>query len=185
MSSTTDEKKLFMKKVTVIIDTREQKNEHITSLLDKLGIMHVSQKLDYGDYSFTADGKDFSRCCVIERKANVNEIYGNISADRERIEKELDTIARNARQCVLLLENCADWETLKAFELSEADMKNTDRKVRNIGATCYGTLQAWRCGNRYSFTVEFVPDSSKTALKILEIFFWYYHNYKKSTAARK
>lgn len=185
LSNTADEKKLFMKKATIIIDTREQKNEHITALLDKLGVMHTSQKLDYGDYSFSIDGKDFSRSCVIERKANVNEFYGNISSDRERIEKELETISRNANQCTLLLENCADWQTLKSYEVPEADMKNNERKVKNIGATCYVTLQSWRCGNRYNFTVEFVPDTSQTALKILELFFWYYHNYKKAIASRR
>lgn len=179
------EKAAFMKKVTILIDTREQKNDHIVGLLNKHGIQHESRKLDYGDYSFCIDGKDFSRSCVIERKANVNEIYGNISSDRERIEKELDTISRNANQCVLLLENCAGWDELKVFALSDADMKNNSRKVKNIGATCHSTLQSWRCGNRYNFTVEFSPTQDRSALKMLEIFFWYYHNYKKLTTARK
>lgn len=179
------EKREFKKKVTIIIDTREQKNEHITSVLNEHNIMFESQKLDYGDYSFKIDGKDFSRSCVIERKANVNEVYGNISADRDRIEKELDTISKNANQCTFLIENCSDWESLKAFELTANDMRNNNRKVKNIGATCHSTLQSWRCGNRYNFTVEFVQDNTKSALKMLEIFFWYYHNYKKSTAARK
>ena len=183
--SSESEKKDFMKKVTILIDTREQKNAHITSVLDKLGVMHESRKLDYGDYSFRVDGKDFSMVCIIERKANVNEVYGNISADRERIEKELNTISRNARQCIFLLENCKDWADLKAYSLSNAQMSHSDRKVQNIGATCYGTLQAWRCGNRYNFTVEFVPDIRETAVKMLELFFWYYHNYRKQTAARR
>lgn len=183
--SNLNEKKDFMKKVTVLIDTREQKNAHITDFLSKMGIMYESRKLDYGDYSFTIDGKDFSRSSVIERKANVDEIYGNISADRERIEKELDTISKNANQCVFLIENCAGWEQMKAFDLTENEMKNNERKVKNIGATVYGTLQSWQCGNRYKFRIEFVQDSAKTAAKILEIFYWYHHNYKKLTAPRK
>lgn len=183
--SSISEKKRFMKNVTVVIDTREQKNDHIINALDKLGIMHESWKLDYGDYSFSIDGRDFSRSCVIERKANVNEVYNNISADRERIEKELDTISRNARQCIFLLENCRDWAELKAYQISDAEMMGTMRKVQNIGMVCYGTLQAWRCGNRYDFTVEFVPDVRRSAVKMLELFFWYYHNYRKQTAARR
>lgn len=183
--SSISDKKDFMKKVNIIIDTREQKNAHIVTALDGMGIMHESKKLDYGDYSFQIDGKDFSSICVIERKANINEVYGNISFDRERIEKELDTMAKNANQRILLIENVKDWDALKGFVLSDNDMKNTDRKVKNIGATCYNTLQAWKCGNRYNFTVEFVPDIKKTATKMLEIFYWYYHNYKKLTAARK
>ncbi len=182
--SSVSEKKDFMKKVNIIIDTREQKNEHIVTALDKMGIMHESRKLDYGDYSFQIDGKDFSGICVVERKANVNEIYCNVSADRERIEKELDTASKNANQLTFLIENVQDWNDLKLFTLSGNDMGN-DRKVKNIGETCYGTLQAWKCGNRYDFSVEFVPDITKTAVKIVEIFFWYYHNYKKLTAPRK
>lgn len=179
------EKKDFMKKVNIITDTREQKNNHIIAELDKMGVMHELQKLDYGDYSFRIDNKDFSSICVVERKANVNEVYGNISFDRERIEKELDTASKNANQLTFLIENISDWDTLKKFVLTDNDMKNNDRKVKNIGETCYSTLQAWKCGNRYNFTVEFIPNITKTAAKILEIFYWYYHNYKKLTAARK
>lgn len=182
--SSVSEKKDFMKKVNIIIDTREQKNAHIVAVLDEIGIMHESKKLDYGDYSFQIDGKDFSGICVVERKANVNEIYGNVSSDRERIEKELDTASKNANQLTFLIENVQDWNALKSFSLPEKDM-DKGRKVKNIGETCYSTLQAWKCGNRYDFNVEFVPDITKTAVKIVEIFYWYYHNYKKLTAPRR
>lgn len=183
--SSNDEKKDFMKKVTVLVDTREQKNDHITSELKKYGIMFESRKLDYGDYSFIIDGRDFSRSCVVERKANINELYGNVTNDRERIEKELDTISKNAVQCTLILEGCKGWEHLKEFELSKDGAEKQKRKVLNIGATVYTTLQAWRQGNRYSFDVEFLPDEQKTAGKMLELFYWYYHNYKKQTAPRR
>lgn len=182
MSSVKD-KKLFMQKVCIITDTREQKNEHITSVLDELGIMHEAKKLDYGDYSFSIDDHDFSGMCVIERKANPDEVYGNITGDRERIEKELDTASKNANQLVFLIENVSDWNNLKSFIIPESEMQG--RKVSNIGETCYSTLQAWKCGNRYNFTVEFVSDIQKTAVKIIEIFYWYWHNYKKLTGARK
>lgn len=183
--SNKDEKAEFLKKVSVLIDTREQKNKHITDALSSLGIMWESQKLDFGDYSFKIEGKDFSRSCVIERKAKIDELYGNFTTDRERIEKELDTISRNAVQCTLMLEGCKDWDFLKSFEISAAGADKQGRKVRNIGKTVYSTLQAWKCGNRYHFEVEFMPDESKSAAKILEIFFWYWHNYRKQTAPRK
>lgn len=183
--SSKDEKKDFLKKVTILIDTREQKNKHITDTLSQLGIMFESRKLDFGDYSFIIEGRDFSRSCVVERKAKIDELYGNFTTDRERIEKELDTISRNAVQCTLMLEGCKDWEHLKAFEISASGAEKQGRKVRNIGATVYATLQSWRCGNRYSFDVEFIPDEAKTASKMLELFFWYWHNYRKQTAPRK
>lgn len=183
--SSETEKKDFMKKVTILIDTREQKNSHIITIFDNLGIMHESRKLDYGDYSFMVEGRDFSRSCVIERKANIDELYGNLTRDRERIEKEFDTISKNANQCTLLLENCSGWTHLQGYEVPELKADKEGRKVRNIGATVYSTLQSWRCGNRYSFDVEFSPDTNHTALKMLTAFFWYYHNYKKLTAPRR
>ena len=82
--SSISEKKDFMKKVNIIIDTREQKNLHIVSAFDEMGIMHESRKLDYGDYSFQVEGKDFRGICVIERKANVNEVYSNVSSELKR-----------------------------------------------------------------------------------------------------
>ena len=166
-----DEKKDFMKAVTILIDTREQVNEHITQVLSQLGVMFATKKLDYGDYSFTAEGKDL--------------LYGNVTGDRERIEKELDTISRNAVQCTLLLEGCKGWEHLKEFQISETGAEKQGRKVRNIGATVYSTLQSWRCGNRYRFDVEFIWEREKSALKMLELFYWFWHNYKAQTAPRK
>jgi hypothetical protein len=185
MRLSADEKKDFMKKVTILIDSREQVNEHITQVLSQLGVMFATKKLDYGDYSFTAEGKDFSHSCVIERKAKIDELYGNVTGDRERIEKELDTISRNAVQCTLLLEGCKSWEHLKEFQISEAGAEKQGRKVRNIGATVYSALQAWRCGNRYRFDVEFVMERKNTALKMLELFYYFWHNYKQQTAPRK
>jgi hypothetical protein len=46
-------------------------------------------------------------------------------------------------------------------------------------------LQAWRCGNRYRFDVEFVMERKNTALKMLELFYYFWHNYKQQTAPRK
>lgn len=180
-----DEKKEFLKVVTILIDTREQVNSHIVEALDALGVMHESRKLDFGDYSFKVGEKNFSVACVVERKANIDELYGNVTTDRERIEKELDTIARNARQCTLLLEDCSGWEHLKGYEIPEVKADKQGRKVRNIGATVYASLQSWKCGNRYDFDVAFSPNKAQSALKIVETFFWYYHNYKKQIAARK
>ena len=62
------DKKTFLKTVTILHDTREQKNAHIIEALDKLGIKREERKLDYGDYSFTADGRDFSMSRSEERR---------------------------------------------------------------------------------------------------------------------
>ena len=180
------DKKSFLQGVTVLYDTREQKNQHILTALAGMGIMTEQRKLDFGDYSFMADGRDFSMSCVVERKANVDEIYNNIMQDRERLEKELYAASKLARELTLVLENVSDWGELKLYEVSQEDMERyPQRKVKQTGAHVYATLKAWCPANRYDFCVEFVKDNAQTAAKMLEIFYYYWRSYKEMTGARK
>lgn len=178
-------KKDFMKKITVLIDTREQENKHITDVLDRMKIKYENRKLDYGDYSFIADGRDFSLSCAVERKANIDEIYNNIMHDRGRVEKEFYSACNLSNQFTLFLENVKSWEELKDYKVPDWQMKNYNRKVSEIGVHVYATLQAWHKSNRYRFDVCFVGDKSKTAEKLLENFYYYWHNYKEIVSARK
>lgn len=180
------DKKDFMNKVTILIDTREQVNGHITEALDKYGVKYESRKLDYGDYSFIVEDDDFSKACVIERKANVDEIYNNVIQDRGRIEKEMFTASNNAKELIMILENIGSWDELKQYVVPDWQMqRDSHRKNADIGKAVYATLRSWTRGNRYHFSVEFSPDKSSTASKLLELFYYYYRNYKEQTAARK
>ena len=184
----TDREK-FAKGVVVICDTREQKNSHIISALDKLGIKHKTQKLDYGDYSFTFSNRicslDFRQTCVVERKANVDEVYSNIIDDRKRIEKEMQAISCLARQCTFIIENCSDWEELKNYKLSDFVMLASDtRKKQDIGLPCYETLDTWRRGKRDKFEVEFVEDKRDTATGRVSSVCRYWDRYRERTKRR-
>lgn len=180
------DKKQFMKNVTFLIDTREQVNDHIVSFLDKCGIKHESRKLDFGDYSFLLGDNDFSKSCVVERKANVDELYNNVMQDRARIEKELYTARNNAQDVTLMLETVADYDELEAYVVPEWQMKrDSQRVVSAIGKPVSATLRAWERGNRYGFKVEFVKDKENTAKRMLQIFYAFAHNYEEQTAARK
>lgn len=180
------DKKTFLKTVTILHDTREQKNAHIIEALDKLGVKHEERKLDYGDYSFTAEGRDFSMSCVVERKANVDEIYNNVTSDRGRIEKELYSAAQLAKQLTLFIEGVGSWEALKAYHVPEWQMKASPQRVKtDIGAMVYSTLKAWQTGSRYHFDVQFIEDKHQTAARMLEVFYYYWRSYKEMTAARK
>ena len=170
----------------IIYDTREQKNKHILEKLSESGVMIEERKLDYGDYSFAADGRDFSLSCVIERKANVDEIYNNIMSDSDRIKKEFYAASCLAKELTLLIENIGSWEQLKAYRVSEYEMRASPQRVnRDIGANVYAALRAWQKSNRYGFKVDFVQSRNDTAGKILEIFYYYWRNYKELTAERK
>ena len=180
------DKKTFLKSVTVLYDTREQKNRHILDKLTESGIMTEGRKLDYGDYSFIADGRDYSMSCVIERKANIDEIYNNIMTDSDRIKKEFYAASCLAKELTLLIEGISSWEALKTYQVPDYQMRASPQRVnKDIGANVYAALRSWQKSNRYGFKVDFVADKSKTADKMLEIFYYYWRNYKELTAERK
>ncbi len=180
------DKKTFLKSVKIICDTREQENRHILSEFDRIGISYITdKKLPFGDYSFIVQDRDFSLSCVIERKADVDEFYGNITGDRERIEKEFAAASALSKDFVLLIENCADETELNEYEVPDWQMKRYNRQVKEIGKYCYSTIQSWKRANRYNFSVIFVKEKENTALKILEAFYWYWRNFKILTASRR
>ena len=180
------DKKTFLKEVTVICDTREKENKHITAEFDRLGIKYVTdKKLPVGDYSFIIQDRDFSLSCVIERKADIDEFYGNITKDRERIEKEFNASSSLINEFVLLIENCKSELHLRDYEIPDWRMEREHRKIKRVGEHCYSVIQSWQCTNRYCFRTLFVPDNTQTAAKMLETFYWYWRNFKKLTASRR
>lgn len=176
----------FLKNVTVLCDTNEQKNKHIKEEFDRMKVKYKDYNLLFGDYSFIIHDRDFSMLCVIERKANVDELYGNLTADRERIENEFRSASAISNQFSLLMEGVKDMEELRTYTVPDWQMKREpQRKVSEIGEMCYVTLQSWQSGNKYHFNTIFVEDKSQTAVKILEHFYYYWRNFKILTANRR
>ena len=135
------DKKTFLKTVTILYDTREQKNQHILTALAEMGVRAEERKLDYGDYSFTADSRDgsrlldFSLSCVVERKSNVDELSNNIMSDRGRLEKELYAASQCAKQLTLVVENIGGWEELRNYRVPAWQMKANPQRIKeDIGA---------------------------------------------------
>ena len=90
-----EEIKKLTKQMIVLIDTREKRNEHILSYFDKQGITYRKEKLDFGDYTFllpsAATGQGdiyFHDSIVIERKASLEELSGNLAQKRQQFEAE-------------------------------------------------------------------------------------------------
>lgn len=182
--STTDKQK-FYKGVCVIIDTREQENKHILQALEGSNISYEIRKLDIGDYSFTFGGRDFSLSCAAERKASVDELYGNFIHDRGRIEKEMYAASQILNEFTIFIENVGSLDELKQYKLSDRIMQAQHRQVADIGKAVYATLQSWKRRNRYNFDVEFCRNKSDTADKMLEAFYWHWRNYKELTVPRR
>ena len=95
---TDKEMKKILDSLVILIDTREQSNQHIIDFFNKKGINYKTMKLDFGDYScmlpagtigkFTSDIY-FDRDIAIERKNSIDEIAGNLKEDAARLKKEL------------------------------------------------------------------------------------------------
>ena len=49
---TEGEQKTLLKSISILVDTREKSNQHITDWFDKKGIKWKSKALKQGDYSF-------------------------------------------------------------------------------------------------------------------------------------
>lgn len=106
--SVEDIKKMITSMV-ILVDSREKKNNHILEYFNKHKISYQVEKLDYGDYSFmipaqAAGGTPifFHRNIIIERKASLEELSGNLAQEREAFEKEL-LKARNDRAKIYLM----------------------------------------------------------------------------------
>lgn len=92
---TDTEIKNIMKTMTIIVDTREQRNEHILNYLKKKKVPYRTEKLDYGDYSAVIPAnkeygivRELHFPIAIERKNSVDELANTIK-ERTRFENEL------------------------------------------------------------------------------------------------
>ena len=92
--------KILLDNIVILVDTREKSNAHIIEYFEKQGIKYEIKKLDYGDYSCyipvveNIDNPmfDFREIISIERKADLNELAGNLTKGRERFENELKRV---------------------------------------------------------------------------------------------
>ena len=171
------EKEKFIKNVVIITDSREQKNNHILKTLDEMGIRHEERKLHFGDYSFICENNDFTLSCIIERKANINELWTNCTSDRQRFEKEIQGIYTLTGSAVLLIENCPSREYLRNYTVPAWQMQAQGRKVSDVGKHIDSTLRAWESANRYRLQVHCIGKQSETAAEILNIFYYYWKNF--------
>ena len=155
--------------MVILVDTREHegKNEHILNYFDSKGISYKKRKLDYGDYSFMIPANeklniprdlDFSHKIIVERKKDLEELSGNLTKERDRIEKEL-TLAPSKK--VLLLEN-GGYEKLVTGDY------NTKYNAKSYWATFH---TFW---HRYDIPIIFMPNPEYSGVFIHGFFAYYF-----------
>ena len=131
-----------MSDLTIICDTREKVNGHVTGYFKKQNVPYISRKLDTGDYSAQIGALSLEKDIVIERKHNLEEICGNFTAERERFEREFLRAKAFNTKVVLIIEN-ATW--------GDIFLGNYRSKVSP--KSLLGSLLSWMV--RFNVTVTF------------------------------
>jgi ERCC4-type nuclease len=107
---TDKEIKEILSSLVVLCDTREKSDKHIIDWLEKKKIEHWRHKLNFGDYSFmipanasmgTTRDIYFDKSIIIERKAHLEELSGNLAQNRDRFENEF-LRAKDCRKILLV-----------------------------------------------------------------------------------
>lgn len=135
--------KQILREAIVVVDTREQKCGHIIEYFNEKKINYAFEKLDYGDYTLKANLPHLQRPyylqdrCVIERKANLNELSGNFTQARDRIESEF---LRVRGIMYLLIENSR-----------YQDILNHNYNTKYLPQSYMGTLKAFEA--RYDLRI--------------------------------
>ena len=158
--------------MTILVDTREQKNNHITDYFDRKKINYKRKALNYGDYSFMIPANEklsiprdlyFNNSCVIERKGILEEISGNLTNGRDRFEKELCLAPKTK---VLLIENA-----------SYEDIATGNYKTQYNRKSFIASIHSFWF--KYNIPVMFMKDNKYSGLFIREYFEYYLKNYLK------
>lgn len=154
------------KSIVVLVDTREQKNEHITKWFDKRKIAYKSKALTNGDYSFYIPADDalninrdlyFDKQIAIERKHNLAEISGNFTQSRSRFEEEFSTFPG---KLYLLIEKA-----------NYSDIVDQNYKTKLSTKAFLGSLHTFN--HRYGAEVVFMPDNNYSGMWIYLTFVYY------------
>lgn len=143
----------LLKSITIVVDTREQANLHITDYFDKCDILYIERALKFADYSFICpampeigliEPASFEQRIVIERKSGLIELSGCLAQSRERFERELEKARVAGTKLILLVEN-GNYEKILKHEY------RTDLNEKSYIASLF-SFQA-----RYNVEIQFIP----------------------------
>lgn len=163
---TDKEKDEIVKSITILTDTREQKNSHILDWFDKMKINHKKKALSNGDYSFYIPKNSelnierdlyFDKEIMVERKASLDEISGNFTQHRNRFEEEMATFPGKK---YLLIENA-----------NYADIVRENYRTKFSRKAFLASIHTFN--HRYNLEIIFMPTPELTAMYLYGIFSYY------------
>ena len=93
-----------LRDLSIIADTREQE-QHVINYFKKKKVNVINRKLDVGDYSAQLGDLSLEKDVVVERKASLDELCGNLTNGRDRFEREFTRAKASGIKVFLLIEN--------------------------------------------------------------------------------
>lgn len=90
-----------------IVDSREHDTQAARARYRRMGIPHIRQKLDVGDYSAKCPALDLTDKVVIERKMSLVELSQCYCQDRGRFKREFERAKARGIKIYLLIENAS------------------------------------------------------------------------------
>lgn len=163
----------MLNSITILIDSREKKNQHILSYFDKHKIPYCKMALTCGDYSFKipknnslgfARDKFFHEEIFIERKSSADELAGNFTTSRSRFEEEFAISQAGTKY--LMIENCTYQDIISGNYKSDYSNKSY-----------LGSLHTFN--HRYNLQVFFMPNKEHSPIFIYGVFKYYLRNILK------
>ena len=157
----------LLKSMVVLIDTREKKNENITSWFDKKKIAYKPFCLPSFDYSFMLPKNEelgvshdcyFYNDCSIEKKNSLEELSGNFSQGRVAFN---DEFSRSRCKSKHLLIEGANYQ----------DIVSGNYNTQYNSKSFLGSLHSFEA--KYDLHVMFMPDKQCSATYILATFQYY------------
>lgn len=146
---TDTELKKLLQSITLVVDTRENRNEHLIKYFDDKKIPHVNHKLDHGDYSCYIPAapelgivRDLYFDCFIERKNSLEEISSNLSSERDRFESEL--LRSRGSRFILMVEETSGFEKIISHKY------DTQYNEKSFMASLF------TFGHRYGIDIHFI-----------------------------
>ncbi len=142
--------------MTIICDTREQKNAHVLQYFREKGIPYIEKCLETGDY-MVLERMDIT----VDRKQNLHELLTNLcSSDRSRFWKEIRRSYRDKVKFYILCEHGEGYRTIRDVARYKDDFSKVSG--RKLMEKMYAAQVA--------YNIEFVFCNKKdTGRKIVEI----------------
>lgn len=123
---------------TIQIDTREKQNEFIQEFITQRGYPSFKSKMFVGDYQFVCNP-----FFVIDRKASLSEVYGNMTKGHKAFKNEMERARANKIHVVILVEE----ENIRTL----SDVKNWQNPQAKYSSKALSGYELFRRMDTFAF----------------------------------